>query len=165
MKMRHVFSVPDLATAADALSAARQAGARDEELSLIARSDIEIHSIPDARIDVSNDMVPAAVKGMAGGAATGMLAGLAAMAFPPLGITVAGAAVAGLVGAAVGGWSSALIGSTVENPVRRQFEDEIEAGRILVVVDSPEQQLGPIHDAIIGIGGQHLPFEAVSALS
>lgn len=165
MKMRHVFSVSDLAMAASALSAARQAGAADDKLSLIARSDIEIQSIPDARIDISNDMVPAAMKGMAGGAATGVLAGLAAMAFPPLGITVAGAAAVGLLGAAVGGWTSALIGSTVESPVRRRFEEDIQAGKILVVVDSPEQQIGPISDAIIGIGGQPLPFEAVSALS
>lgn len=165
MKMRHVFSVADLATAAKALSAARQAGALDDEISLIARSDIEIQSIPDARIDVSSDMVPAAMKGMAGGAATGFIAGLAAMAFPPLGITIAGAALAGMAGAAVGGWSSALIGSSVENPVRRRFEDEIQAGQILVVIDSPEERIAPITAAIEGIGGRAMPFEAVSALS
>lgn len=165
MKLRHVFSVPDLATAARALAAARQAGAADDEISLIARSDIEIQSIPDARIDISSDMIPAAMKGMAGGAATGVVAGLAAMAFPPLGITIAGAALAGLAGAAVGGWSSALIGSTVENPVRRRFEEEIEAGQILVVIDSPEERMAPIRDAIEGAGGRAMPFEAVSALS
>ncbi|MFZ2236325.1 MAG: hypothetical protein WAV67_08115, partial [Dokdonella sp.] len=112
MKKRHVYSVPNLAAAATALSAARRAGAEDNEISLIARSDIEIQSIPDARIDVTNDMVPAAMKGIAGGAATGLLAGLVAMAFPPLGVTIAGAALAGVAGGAVGGWSSALIGTT-----------------------------------------------------
>lgn len=165
MKTRHVYSVPDLAGAAAALSAARQAGAQDDEISLIARSDIEIQSIPDARIDVSNDMVPAAVKGMAGGAATGLLAGLVAMAFPPLGVTIAGAALAGVAGAAVGGWSSALIGTTVENPVRRQFEKEIEAGQILVVVDTAEEQVAAVSSAIAAAGGRVMPFEAASAMS
>ncbi|MEO6077008.1 MAG: hypothetical protein ABIP56_09405 [Dokdonella sp.] len=165
MKTRHVYSVPDLAAAAAALSAARQAGAADDEISLIARSDIEIQSIPDARIDVSNDMVPAAMRGMAGGAATGLLAGLAALAFPPLGVTIAGAALAGVAGAAVGGWSSALIGTTVENPVRREFEQEIEAGQILVVVDTPEERVSAVSDAIVAIGGRLMPFESASALS
>lgn len=165
MKLRHVYSVPDLATAAAALSAARQAGAEDDEISLIARSDIEIHSIPDARIDVTNDMVPAAIKGVAGGAATGLLAGLVAMVFPPLGVTIAGAALAGLAGAAVGGWSSALIGTTVENPVRREFEKEIEAGQILVVVDTPEERVAAVKAAIASSGGRAMPFESASALS
>ena len=165
MKTRHVYSVPDLTAAAAALSAARQAGAADDEISLIARSDIEIQSIPDARIDVSNDMVPAAMRGMAGGAATGLLAGLAALAFPPLGVTIAGAALAGVAGAAVGGWSSALIGTTVENPVRREFEKEIEAGQILVVVDTSEERVSAVSDAIVAIGGRPMPFESASALN
>lgn len=165
MKTRHVYSVGDLATAAAALSAARQAGAEDDDISLIARSDIEIQSIPDARIDVTNDMVPAAMKGVAGGAATGVLAGLVAMAFPPLGVTIAGAALAGLAGGAVGGWSSALIGTTVENPVRREFEKEIEAGQILVVVDMPDERLSAVTDAIIGVGGRRMAFQSTSALS
>lgn len=165
MKLRHVYSVPDLATAAAALSAARQAGADDDEISLIARSDIEIDSIPDARIDISNDMVPAAMKGMAGGAATGLLAGLAAMAFPPLGVTIAGAALVGVAGAAVGGWSSALIGTTVENPVRRAFEEEIESGQILVVVDTSEERSVAVTAAITASGGRAMPFESASALN
>ena len=165
MKLRPVYSVPNLASAAAALSAARQAGAEDDEISLIARSDIEIQSIPDARIDVSNDMVPAAMRGVAGGAATGFLAGLVAMAFPPLGVTIAGAALVGVAGAAVGGWSSALIGTTVENPVRRTFEKEIEAGQILVVVDTPEQRVDAVSSAIVASGGRAMPFESVSALS
>lgn len=165
MKTRHVYSVTDLATAAAALSAARQAGAEDDEISLIARSDIEIQSIPDARIDVTNDMIPAAMKGVAGGAATGLLAGLAAMVFPPLGITIAGAALAGVAGGAVGGWSSALIGTTVENPVRREFEKEIEAGQILVVVDTEEERASGVSQAIVGAGGRVMPFESASAMS
>lgn len=165
MKLRHVYSVADLASASTALSAARQAGAGDDELSLIARSDIEIQSIPDARIDISNDMVPAAMKGVAGGAVTGLLAGLVAMAFPPLGVTIAGAALAGVAGAAVGGWSSALIGTTVENPVRRAFEKEIEAGQILLVVDTAEEHAGAVGAAIVASGARAMPFESLSALS
>lgn len=78
------------------------------------------------------------MRGVGVGGATGLLAGLAAMVFTPLGITVAGAAAIGAIGALVGGWSSALMGAALPDPVRQQFDDEISAGRVLVVVDADE---------------------------
>ncbi|ANB19529.1 hypothetical protein [Dokdonella koreensis] len=165
MKQRRVFSVNDVTAAETAVAAARSAGADDGDVSLIARSDIELRQIHDDRINVESDLVPAALRGAAGGGAMGLLAGLAAITVPAVGITVAGVALLTLAGAAVGSWSSALIGSTVPNPIRRQFEAEIEAGRILVVVDVDTGQLPRIEAALAAAGARELPFEATSALS
>ena len=164
MKTRHVFSVPDLATARDAIRAAREAGLTDDNLSLIARSDIELESIPDRHKEASTDFMPAALRGAATGGAAGLVAGLAAIAFPPLGVTLAGAALLTAGGAAVGTWVSALVGSTVEDPVRRKFEDEIQAGRILVVLDAEDPELPAAEAAIKGVGATSLPYEAATAL-
>ncbi|MGN6094242.1 MAG: hypothetical protein ACTHOL_17975, partial [Luteibacter jiangsuensis] len=133
MKTRRVYSTADMAQARRALAAAREAGVPDEDLSLIARHDIELEAIPENRKDEHSDFMPAAVRGVAQGGATGLLAGLVAMAIPPLGITIAGALGVAAAGAAVGAWSGALMGAAVPDPVRRKFEGEIEAGRILVV--------------------------------
>ena len=46
----------------------------------------------------------------------------------------------------VGTWVSALLGSTVDDPVRRKFEGEIKAGRILVVLDAEDPQLPAADD-------------------
>lgn len=165
MQSRHVFSVPDLPGARQALTAARQAGLTNENLSLIARSDIEIESIPDMLKDASSDFMPAALRGAAAGGGAGLVAGLVAVAFPPLGVTLAGAALITAGGAAVGTWVSALVGSSVEDPIRRKFEDEIEAGHILVVVDVEDEQLKAAKDAIIGAGGTLLPYEGTTALT
>ena len=165
MQTRHVFSVPDLATAEGALNAARGAGLSDDNLSLIARSDIELESIPDHLKDAATDFMPAALRGTATGAAAGLLAGVVALAFPPFGITLAGAALLTVGGAAVGTWVSSLLGSTVEDPVRRKFEAEIAAGRILLVIDAEDAQLPLAEAAILAAGATALPYEGTTALT
>ncbi len=102
MKIRHVFSVADVASARQAMQAARQAGLADDDLSLIARADIELEEIPDKRKLASTDFMPAAMRGAATGGTAGLLAGLVAMVFPPLGVTLAGAALLTLGGAGTG---------------------------------------------------------------
>jgi hypothetical protein len=163
MKLRHVYSAPDLATATRALQAARGAGIDNDDLSLIARGDIELEAIPDERKDVKTDTLPAAARGALGGGAAGLLAGLVAIAVPPLGITLAGAGVMAIAGALVGSWSSALVGATVPDPVRRNFEEEIQAGRILVVVEGEAAQLDAADAALRDAGTVALPYQAAAA--
>ena len=165
MKTRHVFSTPNLETAQAALAAARQAGVEDNDLLLVARSDIELESIPDNRQEADTDLMPAALRGAGYGGATGLLAGLVAFAIPPLGITLAGAAAIGLVGAMVGTWASALVGASLPDPIRRKFESEIQAGSILLVVDADKQLLTAAEPAIVGAGATVLPYEATTAMA
>lgn len=165
MQTRHVFSVPDLAAAKDAIRVARHAGLTTDNLSLIARSDIELDSIQDRHKDASTDFMPAALRGAATGGSVGLIAGLVGVAFPPLGVTLAGAALLTVGGAAVGTWVSALVGSTVEDPVRRKFEQEIKEGRILVVLDAEDPQLPAAEAALLDIGATRLPYEGTTALT
>lgn len=163
MKTRRVYSTPDVASAQHALQAARAAGVHNEDLSLIARSDIELEAIPDERKEAKTDFLPAAARGAAGGGAAGLLAGLIAIAIPPLGITLAGVGAMALAGALVGTWSSALVGTTVPDPIRRTFEAEIQAGRILLVVDAEEPALDHADAALRAKGVKPLPYEGTTA--
>ena len=97
--------------------------------------------------------------------ATGLLAGLVALAIPPLGITLAGAAAIGLAGAMIGTWSSALVGASLPDPIRRKFEDEIRAGKILVIVDGEPGELLAAEPDMVRAGATPLPYEAASALA
>jgi hypothetical protein len=165
MKTRRVYSTTDLDHARSAMQAARASGVADEDLSLIARSDIELEEIPENRKDEHTDFKPAAVRGLAEGGATGLVAGLVGMAIPPLGVTLAGAVAVGAAGALVGAWTNALMGASSPDPVRQKFEGEIEAGRILVVVDG-EGEAGERADrAVVATGATPLPFEQPTALS
>ena len=83
------------------------------------------------------------------------------MAFPPLGLTVAGAAAIAAVGALTGTWAGALVGSTLPDPIRRTFEQDIEAGRILLVVqreDDDDAGLERINAAVEKAGGESLAY-------
>jgi hypothetical protein len=165
VKSRHVFSTPDLATAKAAMQAARVAGVDEDDISLIARSDIELEATPEQHKEAGGDFYPAAVRGALSGGATGLLAGLVAVAIPPLGVTLAGVAALGLAGAMVGTWTGAMVGAEVPDPVRRKFEGEIEAGRILVVLDGKKDLLERAEPALLSAGATPLPFDQPKVLT
>jgi glycine/D-amino acid oxidase-like deaminating enzyme len=57
------------------------------------------------------------------------------------------------------------MGASTPDPVRRKFEGEIEAGRILVVVDGDGEAGERADRAIVATGATPLPFEQPTALS
>jgi hypothetical protein len=165
MKTRHVFSAKDITQAEQAVGRLRHLGVEDDDISLIARSDISLQDIPDDRKVVAGDFYPAAIRGTLGGAATGLLAGIVAVVAAPIGLTLAGVGALTLAGAAVGGWATALAGSAVPDPVSRKFQGEIDAGRILVVVDGDKALLARVEPALTELGLQALPFESSTVMS
>lgn len=165
MKIRHVFSTASPAAAIEAIAAARAIGVDDDAITLVARHDIEMDAVPGERIDVAADVVPAAWRGAATGGALGLVGGIVGVAVPAIGIPLAGVGLLALTGAAVGAWSSALMGSEVPSQVRREFEAEIAAGRVLVVIDAPREETAAIGAALRDAGAVELPFEHLTALS
>ncbi|MDO1527256.1 hypothetical protein QMK61_00275 [Fulvimonas sp. R45] len=164
MKTRTVFSARDLGMASACIRAARAAGVDDADISLVVRSDMS-NMVPDERKIVENDFYPAAVRGGLGGGALGLVLGLTAVAIPPLGVTLAGALAMAVGGGLLGGWSMALAGSAIDDPIRRRFEDEIEQGRVLVVIDATGECLEAAKQAIEHEGATPLPFERPSVAS
>jgi len=129
MKTRTVYALDTLPRLTNAMDAARGCGVPDDDLAVVARHDIELRIDPDAPEPAPH------------GQLTGLLAGLSAVTVPTLGVSIAGAGLINLIGNAVGGWVPALAGDTVDDEVRRRYHDEVEAGRILLVVDAePERQ-------------------------
>lgn len=165
MKHRRVFSVPDVPTAYEALAAARASGIDDADVLLIARKDIELEELPSDRLDGGTDTMPAAIRGAVGGGAIGLLAGVIAVAVPAFGITIAGVGLLTAIGAMVGTWSAALMGAALPSEVRRRFEDEIERGSILVVLDANKDTLLVAETALKRIGAEPMPFDHLSATS
>ena len=165
MKTRCVFSTSDLTAARAAMAAAQEAGIDDRDISLVAREDIELERIPDHLMQGRNDFYPAALRGGACGGGTGLLLGLIAVAVPPLGVTLAGAAAITVAGAVFGSWIGELVGFEVPDVVSRKFKDEIAAGRILVVIDANKEQLALAEPAVARTGATQLPFHAHTVLT
>lgn len=163
MKTRHVYSTSDLGMTRAAMDAARAAGVEEDSILLVARSDIELDTIPRRHQEADTDFMPAALKGAAIGGGGGFLLGLGAIVLTPIGLTIAGIAAATLAGVAIGGLSSSLFGAALSDPVRRQFEDEIEAGRILLVIDTEDEVQAVAGPAIEATGAAPLPFDRATA--
>lgn len=166
MKLRHVFVLDDLAQAQRAVGYLQSRGVPESHIALIAGSDAVLERIPDdLKDDSATDFVPAAVRGALGGGGVGLLAGLAAMAFPPLGITVAGAAFITALGTAIGTWSSALVGASISNEVHRKFEDAIRAEQVLLVLDGDAPELPALEAGLQSLGARRIDYEVPAALT
>ncbi|MBF6025012.1 hypothetical protein [Lysobacter niastensis] len=164
MKVRHVFSTPDIDTARKVMEAAERGGIKSGDILLAARSDIELDELPNEHKEADTDLIPAALRGAGYGGAAGLLAGLAAIVLTPIGLTLAGAAAAAVAGAVVGCWASALVGSSLPDPIRRKFDAEIHAGRILVVIDAEKEELDAIEPDLLSAGASLLPYEQTTVL-
>ena len=164
MKTRHVSSTTHPRMGGPRMNAARPGGAGEGCLSLVARSDIELDSISNDYKEADSDSMPAAIKGVVAGGATGFLLGLVAVVVSPLGITLAGAGIAALAGAGIGGMAPTIFGSALPDPVRQKFDDEIQAGRILLLIDCDEEVSARAAPAIEATGAKHLPFEQPTAM-
>lgn len=162
MKHRRVFSTPDLSTAKTAIATARSVGINDAAIALVANDDIELQSISSERIDPRTDTTPAALRGIFFGALVGLVAAVIAHFVPSLQVTLGEAVFVVLIGAMIGAWSAALMGSSIPNEVRRHFKDEIDQGRILVVIDARKRALAQAESALAKIGVRRLPFDRLS---
>jgi hypothetical protein len=165
MKKRHVFSVADVTAAETCVHTALQTGVPSDDVSLIARDDIQLEEIPDRQQEPKEDFGRGAVKGILAGGGSGLLAGLVAITVTPIGLTLAGVAAMTLAGAATGSWMGMLTGTAEPDIVRRTFEDEIAAGHVLVVIDGEHDLLLRVDDAMASAGARHLPFEQPTAMS
>ena len=165
MRKRHVFSTSSIRSAEAVVRAARESGVAPACIHLEARSDVEVKRISDDLKNVSMDFLPAAARGTVGGALAGLVAGLIAMQLPFFGLSLGGAFALMVVGGLVGTWASVLMGSALPDDIRRTFAEEIEEGKILVVIDGEPEDFQEIERAIAQAGGMRLPYEANTALS
>ena len=140
---RLYFLLPDADVARKIVDELLLAHIPYEHIHLIARSETTLDELPEAGISQKTDLVPALERGLAVGGSVGALAGLAALAFPPAGLVVAGGAVlfGALGGAGFGAWISGMIGVSLPNSRLERFESAIEDGMLLMMVDVPKQRV------------------------
>ncbi len=158
---RLYFLVPRLDLARVIVDELLLARVEERHLHLIARHDQELEDLPQASMLQRTDLIPALEKGLAIGGATGAIAGLVAVTVPPAGLILGGGAVLGiaLAGAGVGAWAASMIGAGAPNSQLRRFEQAIDQGQILMLVDVPKRRVAEIealirsHHPDVTIGG------------
>jgi hypothetical protein len=126
--MRRIyFLVPDLESAHKVTEELLLARIEERHIHVIAKEGVELGDLPEASLLQSSDVIPAVERGLAVGGAVLATA---------------------LVGSGMGAWMSSMIGVDVRNSRISQFEEAIEQGEILFLVDVPKARVEEIEEMV-----------------
>jgi len=164
---RLYFTVPDLDTTHTIVDELLLKRVEERHIHVVAKEGTPLGDLPEANLLQKTDFIPAMERGLALGGVTGVLAGIAAMTFPPAGLVLGGGAIlgTGLLGAGLGSWIAGMIGMDVANSQIAAFEESIQKGEILLMVDVAKDRVGEIEalvrehhpDADLGGTDPHIP--------
>jgi uncharacterized membrane protein YeaQ/YmgE (transglycosylase-associated protein family) len=146
MRQRIYWLLPDLESARRTMNDLLLARIDERHQHYVAREDADMTGLHAANVLQTSDVVRAAEMGLVLGAAVGCLAGVVAAMFPIVGDSPQWGmiAVLGLLGAAFGAWASSMIGVSTPSHRLKRFEQAIEQGQILLMVDVPRSRVHEI---------------------
>jgi hypothetical protein len=153
----------------------RDVGARDTDLSIIARSEGPA-TTSDGTGTVTDNSDANAIKGALGGAGVGALLGIAALAIPGVGPLAAAGAIAASaipgaagigagVGAVAGGVTGLLTTHGVSDEDATYYEGQINEGGVFVSVDAAAAAIAPetARDILARNGGHNSSLQRAAA--
>ena len=135
MRLRMYVTLPDVASArklADDLLLAR---IEDKRMHFLARRGTDLGELHQASYLQKTDTVNAAFKGLLIGGAMGVLVGL--LLVSTMNLQLVAVLIGALVGAGFGAWMSSMLGLQVANSSLKDFEKDIQDGKILLMLDIP----------------------------
>jgi hypothetical protein len=146
---RIYFLVPNIALTHNIVDELRSEGIEESDIHVLAKRDTPLEGLPEAGMTIKTDFIAALERGVALGGTTGLLAGL-------IGLRLAGFAIAGgpllgiiVAGATIGSMMNSLMGMNSGNTKLKQFEEAIEQGELLVLVDIPKERIEAIKQMVI----------------
>lgn len=148
--MRRIyFLVPEIATTHKIVDELRSEGIEDRHIHILAKRDTSLEDLPEAGVTIKTDFISAVERGAALGGITGLLAGLVGLRFA--GFAIAGGAVLGILmaSATIASLAAGLIGMSLGNSKLKMFEQAIERGELLVLLDVPKDRIEAITKLII----------------
>lgn len=154
---RLYFLVPTVESATQIVDELLLARIEERHIHIAAKDHhmLEEANLPEANLLQESDFIPALERGLTVGGATGLVAGIVAVTFPPAGLVLGGGAIlaASLAGAGVGAWVSSMIGADAPNTQLKEFENAIQQGQLLMMLDVPTARV----DEIIELVKKHHP--------
>lgn len=152
---RLYFLLPDAQCAAAVTERLLVARIPERSIHVIAAHDQVLvdHHLPRATLLQETDVIPAVERGIAVGGITGVLAGVAAIALPGVGLGLGAGAVllTGLAGAGFGAAVAPMLGISVPNSQIEKFRTAIEQGQLLMMVDVDKDREAEIRALVAAI--------------
>lgn len=150
MRRRLYFLLPDVESArrtADDLLLAR---VEDRHMHFLGRRGTALDELHEAGYLIKTDLVHGAGVGLGLGALGGAILGALIVFYPIEGTEPHPLAffIAVLVGALLGAWVASMVGASVPNSRLARFQREIEAGKVLMMVDVPYAAVEEIREVV-----------------
>ena len=139
MRRRLYFLLPDLPAAKQVVDDLLLARIEIRHMHVLARRGTELEDLPEANVFQKTDIVHGAQSGAVLGAVVGALLGAALVVFGPgeWGLPLMTVLLFALLGGIFGVWAASLVAASIPNTKHKQFEQWIEQGKLLLLVDVP----------------------------
>lgn len=149
---RLYFTAPNVESARKTVNDLLLARIPENHIHVIAKEGTPLEDLPSASFFQRSDLGHAVEQGLALGGAAGVLAGVVAISLPGAGLVLGGGAIVlatTLAGASIGAWSASLRALNIPNSHHAEFEQDLERGEVLMLVDVHKDRVEEIR-ALIG---------------
>jgi hypothetical protein len=150
MRLRMYLTLPDVASARQLANDLLLARIEDRHMHFLASRGTDLAELHEASYLQKTDAVHGAFTGLVIGGVVGVLVGLLLVYFPPGGVSIQLVAVliAAIVGSGLGVWIAGMMGLQVPNTQLSAFEEDLQEGRILLMLDVPAPRYDEIRQVI-----------------
>lgn len=145
MKKRLYYLLSDIPVTRKIVDELLLARIPESQIHVLARDNTSMDDLPEASFMQTSDIVHGIETGLVIGGLTGLVVSLIATISLELGSMV-GVVILSctLLGSLVGIWTSSMVGSNVRNSQLSGFQSAIEDGKVLLMVDIPQQRVSEI---------------------
>lgn len=150
MRRRLYFMLPDIGSARQMLNEMLLARVEVRHIHFLGKRGALPPDLPEASVLQKTDIVHGAETGMGIGGVAGVIGGILLWLFPPGGITLqlVTVLITAIVGALFGAWVSSMAATAVPNSKLKPFHDDVERGKVLMMVDVPFARVQEITDLV-----------------
>ena len=159
MRRRLYFLLPDVESAKHTADDLLLARVEDRHMRFLSRRGTELQPLHEAGYLDKTDAVHGAVVGLTLGGVLGALIGALVVAYPPEGMNpkLVAVLIGMLGGAAFGVLVASMVGAAVPNSRLKQFHPDLEAGRVLLMVDVPFRRVAEITELVVARHPEAVP--------
>ena len=146
MRHRIFYLAPDLPCARRLTDDLLLARVEERHIHVLARRGSPMDGLHEASVLQKSDLVHGAQIGLMLGAALGCALG-AAVAYALMeadGLRIVAVLAGAVLGALFGAWVSSMVGASVPNSRLKRFAADIDAGKVLLIVDVPAGRLDAV---------------------
>lgn len=150
MRRRLYFLLPNLGSAIQTANDLLLARIEDRHMHFLAKRGMPLGQLHEANYLQKSDAVHGAEVGFVLGGVGGFLIGIYIYLTPPEGIALqlVTVLIGTMIGAVFGAWAASLVAMSVPNSRLKPFQKEIDAGKILLMLDVQPSRIEGLQDLV-----------------